>query len=70
MIVTYKGPDTENKQLELEGYHDKYEKVEDDKVEEKKDYADGFLGKYYFFSKGTNGKGYDIDDIEPSFTKP
>jgi len=42
------------------------EKVED----EKNNYADGFLGKYYFFKKGTNGKGYKTDDIEPSIVKP
>jgi hypothetical protein len=70
MIVTYRGPDTNNKKVELEGFHDKYEKVEEVKVEEKNPYADGFIGKYFFFSRGTNGKGYDIDDIKPSFIKP
>lgn len=53
---------------ELEGYHDKYEKVEKEKFDPN-DYADGFIGKYFFFNKGTNGNGYKIDGMQPSFVK-
>lgn len=40
---------------------------EEDKEQPK--YAEGFLGKYYFFKKGTNGNGYKIDDLSPSVVK-
>ena len=73
MIVTYKGADTNNKQILLEGSHDSSEAIEEKEkpIEtEKSDYEDGFLGKYYFFSKGTNAKGYETDGVKPSFVAP
>ena len=48
-------------------------KVADYAEEEAKDekkYTEGFIGKYYFFKKGTNGNGYKIDDLAPSLVKP
>lgn len=71
MIVTYKGADTNNKQILLEGSHDSSESIEDKPIEnEKSDYEDGFLGKYYFFSKGTTADGYKTDGVKPSFVAP
>jgi len=52
----------------VEGSHDSKE-VEEEK-NEKSEYEEGFLGKYYFFKKGTNGNGYKTDGVKPSFVAP
>jgi hypothetical protein len=73
MIVTYKGPDTNNKQILLQGNHDPKEEAEEinEKGEnEDAQYEDGFLGKYYFFKKGTTAEGYDTEGVKPSFVAP
>jgi hypothetical protein len=57
----------------LQGSHvgkvsDYVDQVEEPKKQPK--YSEGFLGKYYFFNKGTNGNGYKIDNLSPSIVKP
>lgn len=69
MIVSYKGPDTSNKKILLEGSHDSSiaDKVELKEPENLAKYEDGFLGRYFFFSKGTNKDGYKIDGVKPDY---
>ena len=64
MIVKYKGPDTNNKNELLEGNHDKFEKKEEEEQSN-----NGFIAKYWYFKKGTNGNGYKLDGIKPNLVK-
>ena len=76
MIVTYIGPDTEEKPVLVEGFHGE----EDDKAPPKPDpkacdgddegiYQAGFIASYWFFEKGTNWDGYKTDQVEPNLVK-
>jgi hypothetical protein len=62
MIVTYKGPDTNNRKVSLQGKHEKSETDDfDDALEDQK--VNGFISKFWYFTKGTNGKGFKTKDI-------
>ena len=65
MIVSYKGPDTNNKKKLLEGDHD-------GKIEQPKplpSYKKGFNAKYFFFNHGTSHQGYKTEGKKPDLEK-
>jgi len=68
MIVSYKGPDTNNKKQILQGSHEKSETDDfDDALEEQK--ANGFIARFWYFKKGTNGQGFKTKGIKPNLVK-
>lgn len=78
MIVKYSGPDTKNKMELVQGAHDSDKAIQEkkDKVEKKGEVvvkkmsnpveSNGFIARYWFFSKATGASGYKTDGIEPS----
>jgi hypothetical protein len=76
MVVTYIGPDTEDKPILLEGFHDEIddqppvkEAPEGCEGDEEGIYSPGFIASYWFFEKGTNFDGYKTDNVEPNLVK-
>mgnify|MGYP006099940729 FL=1 len=69
MIVTYKGPDTKNRRKTLQGSHEKSDETDDfaEALETQK--PNGFIAKFWYFKKGTNGKGYETDNVKPNLIK-
>jgi hypothetical protein len=76
MIVTYIGPDTEDKPILLEGFHDEVddqppmkEAPEACEGDEEGIYSPGFIASYWFFERGTNFDGYKTENVEPNLVK-
>jgi len=68
MIVSWKGPDTNNRKKLLEGSHEG--KIEQEKEGPNEDkYPDGFKASYWFFNFNTNSKGYKTEGKTPDLVK-
>jgi len=69
MIVSYKGPDTNNKKITLQGSHEKSDETDDFENALENQKPNGFIAKFWYFKKGTNGKGFDTNGISPNLVK-
>lgn len=78
MVVKYSGPDTKNKMELVQGAHDSVKAIEEkkEKIEKKGEVIvkkhsepvedNGFIARFWFFSKATGQKGYKTEGVEPS----